>query len=98
MSCSLDSNVLSTNEAIEATNRTKFAAIISDMGRAEGSREGYVLLDRIRKDGNQTPLFFYASSNAPEHKRKTLEHGGQGCTNNAQELFEMVTRIVIDRA
>jgi hypothetical protein len=56
-----------------------------------------VLLDRLRQQGDRTPLFFYASSNAPEHKRETQEHGGQGCTNNAQELFEMVTRAVIGR-
>lgn len=65
------------------------------MGRKEGLQEGYVLLDRLRKQGDKTPLFFYASSNAPEHKRETVEHGGQGCTNNAQELFEMVMRSVI---
>jgi CheY-like chemotaxis protein len=88
---------LSTDEAFERLSHAKYAAIISDMGRREGPREGYVLLDRLRKDGDRTPLFFYASSNAPEHKRETLEHGGQGCTNNAQELFEMVTRSVIQR-
>jgi DNA-binding response OmpR family regulator len=64
------------------------------MGRREGPREGYVLLDRLRKQGDNTPLFFYASSNAREHKIETLEHGGQGCTNNGQELFEMVIRAV----
>jgi CheY-like chemotaxis protein len=88
---------LSTDEALERLSQTKYAAIISDMGRCEGPREGYVLLDRLRKEGNSIPLFFYASSNAPEHKRETREHGGQGCTNNAQELFEMVTRVVIQR-
>ncbi len=88
---------LSTDEAFERLSQTKYAAIISDMGRREGPREGYVLLDRLRKEGDRTPLFFYASSNAPEHKRETREHGGQGCTNNAQELFEMVTRAVIGR-
>jgi hypothetical protein len=67
------------------------------MGRREGPREGYVLLDRLRAHGDGTPLFFYASSNSPEHKRETAQHGGQGCTNNAQELFEMVTRAVIAR-
>jgi CheY-like chemotaxis protein len=86
---------LSTEEAFQQLSRRKYAAIISDMGRREGPREGYVLLDRLRKQGDQTPLFFYASSNAPEHKRETAGHGGQGCTNNAQELFEMVTRSVI---
>jgi CheY-like chemotaxis protein len=86
---------LSTDEALGILSSGKFAAVISDMGRREGPREGYVLLDEIRKRHDSTPLFFYASSNAPEHKRETAEHGGQGCTNNAQELFEMVTRAVI---
>jgi CheY-like chemotaxis protein len=88
---------LSTVEAFERMSHAKYAAIISDMGRREGPREGYVLLDRLRKEGDTTPLFFYAASNAPEHKRETREHGGQDCTNNAQELFEMVTRTVIGR-
>jgi CheY-like chemotaxis protein len=88
---------LSTDEAFERLAQAKFAAIISDMGRREGPREGYVLLDRLRKGGDRTPLFFYAASNAPEHKLETRKHGGQGCTNNAQELFEMVTRAVIQR-
>ena len=86
---------LSTEEALQQISQRKYAAIISDMGRREGPREGYVLLDRLRKQGDRTPLFFYAASNAPEHKRETAEHGGQGCTNNAQELFEIVTRSVI---
>lgn len=86
---------LSTDDALAAMERQEFAAIISDMGRKEGTREGYVLLDAMRAEGNQTPLFFYASSNAPEHKRETREHGGQGCTNNAQELFHLVTKAVI---
>lgn len=87
----------STDEAFERLSQAKYAAIISDMGRREGPREGYVLLDRLRKEGDCTPLFFYAASNATEHKQETREHRGQGCTNNAQELFEMVTRSVIQR-
>ncbi|MDE0149632.1 MAG: response regulator, partial [Rhodospirillaceae bacterium] len=87
----------STNEAINKLNNNKFAAIISDMGRREGPREGYVLLDGLRKEGNRTPFFIYASSNAPEHKEETRSHGGDGCTNDPQELFEMVTRAVIER-
>jgi CheY-like chemotaxis protein len=82
----------STNEALERLSKEKFAAIISDMGRREGPREGYVLLDAIRKKGDNTPFFIYAGSNAPEHKRETTEHGGQGCTNDAHELFLMVIR------
>jgi len=86
---------LSTDEALAQVGNRSFAAIISDMGRKEGPREGYVLLDKIRADGDQTPLFFYAASNAPEHKRETLAHGGQGCTNHPQELFQMVMRALL---
>jgi CheY-like chemotaxis protein len=87
----------STKEALQKAAKQRFAAVISDMGREEGPREGYVLLDALRKDGNQTPFFIYASSNAPEHKREAAEHGGQGCTNSPQELFRMVMKAVVSR-
>lgn len=88
--------VLSENtaDALRILANQPFGAIISDMGRREGPREGYVLLDSLRARGDDTPLFFYASSNAPEHKRETLEHGGQDCTNDGQELFDMVTKVI----
>ena len=82
----------STNEGLERLRQDQYAAVISDMGRREGQREGYVLLDRLRDQGNRIPLLFYTSSNAPQHKREALDHGGQGSTNNPHELFEMVTR------
>jgi len=85
----------STTDALKILHETKFAAIISDMGRREGPREGYALLDAIRKKGIQTPLYFYASSRAPEHIAETIAHDGQGCTNNAQELFALVTEAVV---
>lgn len=83
-----------TTDALEKLSGQIFAAVISDMGRREGAREGYVLLDAMRSRGDATPLFFYASSNAPAHKQETYQHGGQGCTNDGQELFEMVTNVV----
>lgn len=86
---------LSTVEALEKLSKQRYAAIISDMGRREGPREGYVLLDAIRQQGDTTPFFIYAGSNLPEHKQETAAHGGQGCTNNAQELFQMVTRTLL---
>jgi CheY-like chemotaxis protein len=83
---------LTTTDALKKLSGRTFDAVISDMGRPEGPREGYVLLDAMRAKGDETPLFFYASSNAPEHKQEAYDHGGQGCTNDGQELFEMVTR------
>jgi CheY-like chemotaxis protein len=85
---------LSTQQALDILKRERFAAIISDMGRKEGPREGYVLLDELRERGDQTPFFIYAGSNLPEHKREAAKHGGQGSTNHPQELFEMVATAV----
>lgn len=86
---------LSTNEALDFLSRNKYAAIISDMGRREGNREGYVLLDAVRKQGDNTPFIIYAGSNLPKHKQETFEHGGQGTTNNPQELFQMVMKAIV---
>jgi len=47
---------------------------------------------------DQTPFFTYAGSNAPEHKTETIQHRGQGSTNNAQGLFQLVTRSILGRA
>lgn len=83
---------LSTNEALERLGSSRYGAIISDMGRREGPREGYRLLDAVRASDAITPFFIYAGSNAPEHKREAAEHGAQGSTNMANELVDMVTQ------
>jgi CheY-like chemotaxis protein len=85
---------LSTNEALEILNTIKYAVIISDMGRKEGTKGGYVLLEKIRKSGDKTPFFIYAGSNSPEHKKLALDKGAQGSTNRPQELYEMVLNTI----
>lgn len=81
---------LSTAEALSILSKRKFAVIISDMGRKEGPREGYVLLGAIRKQGIDTPYFIYAGSNSVAHKLEANARGAQGTTNNPRELFDMV--------
>jgi CheY-like chemotaxis protein len=83
---------LSTEEALEQLSSSRYGAIISDMGRREGPREGYRLLDAVRASDRVTPFFIYAGSNTPQHKREAAEHGAQGSTNRANELVDMVTQ------
>jgi CheY-like chemotaxis protein len=83
---------LSTDDALRRLHSARFGAIISDMGRREGPREGYRLLDAVRAGDATTPFFIYAGSNAPEHKQEAAEHGAQGCTNVADELIDMVAQ------
>lgn len=80
----------STDEALQHISRKRFDIIISDMGRPPDSRAGYTLLDKLRAAGDNTPFIIYASSRAPEHVAESRQHGAIGCTNNANELFEMV--------
>ncbi len=86
---------LSTDEALQLLEQNRYAAIISDMGRVEGPREGYALLDALRKEDKDTPFFIYAGSNAPKHKREAADHGVQGSTNNPQELFDLVAKHIM---
>lgn len=92
----LVSFALSTQEALVKLEKRLFDVIISDMGRKEGPREGYVLLDQLRSNGNKIPIFIHASSSSLEHKAETAQHGGQGCTNNPSELFRMVMDVLSD--
>jgi CheY-like chemotaxis protein len=88
---------LSTDDALDRLKSSNYAAIISDMERGEVPEEGYVLLGRLRGMRDRTPLFFYTQSDAPEERKQTADRGGQGHTNHPDELFEMVTRAVIQR-
>lgn len=84
----------STDEALEALTNQRFLAVISDMVRKEGAREGYALLDQMRKRGDKTPYFVYTPLASPEHQSMVKRHGGQGCTSNADELLQMVISVV----
>ena len=85
----------STQEALEILSNHQFGLIISDMGRREGPREGYVLLEQLRHNGDYTPFIIYAGSNAIQHKQEAESLGAQGSTNNPQELLAMVSRVLL---
>ncbi|AHH16042.1 response regulator [Nocardia nova SH22a] len=85
---------LSTNEAVERLRRSRYGAIISDMARPEGPREGYRLLDTVRASDSATPFFIYSRSKAPEHVQEAVDHGAQGVTNSAYELVDMVSHVL----
>ncbi|MGT2445908.1 SAV_2336 N-terminal domain-related protein (plasmid) [Ensifer adhaerens] len=67
--------VLSTSAALDALHN-EFDVIISDMGRIEGEREGFVLLEQLRQSGISTPVIIFAGAS----------HRAQ---NGAQVLLEL---------
>ncbi|MEU2600609.1 response regulator [Streptomyces hirsutus] len=86
---------LSTDEALARTESQSFALIISDMGRREGPREGYVLLEKLRERGSTTPFLIYASADSQELRAEARRRGAQGSTNSAQVLFQTAMRILL---
>lgn len=52
---------LSTQQALQCIKYNRFDLVISDMGRKEGAKEGYVLLEEIRKRDRKMPFLIYAS-------------------------------------
>jgi len=81
---------LTTDEALDRIRTQTFDAIISDMGRPQDPQAGYTLLEKLRAMGNNAPYIIYASSRAPEHVAEARRRGAMGCTNRADELFQMV--------
>jgi CheY-like chemotaxis protein len=82
----------STGKALAKLKKTKFDAIISDMGRPPDMQAGYTLLDALRGSGDSTPFFIYAGSDSAEHRRLALKRGAQGSTNRSDKLITSVLK------
>jgi len=76
----------STNEALNSLRRNRFGAIISNMSRPEGPRDGYRLLDAVRTGDRTTPFFIYSGECDHQSQWEAMERGAQGYTNVADQL------------
>jgi CheY-like chemotaxis protein len=81
-----------TAEAQQLVSRKgPFAAIVSDMGRVGDRQAGYTFLERVRKDGIDTPYFIYTTSGlAATLGPVTRLRGAQGITADPDALVQMV--------
>jgi CheY-like chemotaxis protein len=82
----------STDEAMNKLQQHSYDAIISDMRRHEGDREGHRLLELVRKAGIDSPFYIHTGENSADLVSETMRLGGDGHTGSAGELFEMVVR------
>ena len=82
----------STDEAMNDLQQHPYDAIISDMRRPEGDREGHRLLKLVRGAGIKTPFYIHSGENSADLVSETMRLGGNGHTGNAGNLFEMVVR------
>jgi DNA-binding NtrC family response regulator len=85
----------STELALVLLERNRYSAVISDMGRKEGPREGLHLLDRMRAQGDQTPFFIFAGLKAPELQDEALIHDAELSTNDWLELLRALDKLFL---
>ena len=83
----------STEEALLRIKTHSYSAIISDMQRNEKEKEGIALLKKIREANIWIPFFIYTGKCTHEKEKETKENGGQGCTDNPEELYKMVLNL-----
>ncbi|WP_309082344.1 response regulator [Zhihengliuella sp.] len=82
----------STSRALDLLDGNEFGAVITDMGRREGPREGYVLLEAMQDQRHRTPVIVYSGSDRPEHEQEALSRGCAGATSDPTRLFQLVRR------
>ncbi|MCT9076933.1 response regulator [Streptomyces fulvoviolaceus] len=86
----------STDEGLQALQGAQqpFDAVISDMGRSEGSEydpdAGVRLIERIRETDASTPVFVYGGAGALTRRDEVAEAGGNGVTQSPTELFALL--------
>lgn len=90
--------VSTTDDALALLEGNDFGAVVTDMGRREGPREGYVLLDAMRGSGDTTPVYVYSTSRERKHIEEVIEHGGQGCTNDPFEIVDLISKALLGGA
>jgi CheY-like chemotaxis protein len=88
---------LSTERALSLLENGHHSLIISDMGRKEGLREGYVLLNQIRESGNSIPFFIFSTGGSTvEHRTEAKKKGAQGSTEYVSEIVDMVLKSLLE--
>jgi len=83
----------STSLALVLLERNRYLAVISDMGRKEGPREGFHLLDAMRARGDGTPFYIFASLVASSLREEASLHDAQGNTNDWGEILLAMDRL-----
>jgi len=82
----------STDDALSKLSvHGPYDVIISDMGRPSDAQAGDTLLIAVRRRGDATPVVIYAASRSAEHFNMAVQRGAVGCTNQPDELIEMVS-------
>lgn len=83
-----------TEQALDALRGNSFDAVITDMKRPEGHKEGLSLLTEMRARGFTNPVIVYAGPRIKNHLEEILRHDGFGATYDPIELYEMVMEAI----
>ncbi|CAN5276999.1 response regulator [soil metagenome] len=84
----------STDTALAALKNYQYDAVISDMARAEGPKEGFVLLAKMEDLEPPVPVVLYSSSQTADQRAAIRAAGAFGSTSTATELVRLVASAI----
>ena len=90
----------STDDALRLLESDDSDVVITDMGRPEGSRAGYDLLEKIQKQFDSSiPVIIYSSDgSSEEHQAEAKSRGAYASTDGPTQLLQQVTAALAARA
>jgi two-component system response regulator TctD len=83
--------VQTVSEAVAGLTRTRFSAIILDLGLPDG--DGYAVLEHLRSKGDSTPVLILTARTAVGDKVKGLNRGADDYLGKPFALEELVARL-----
>ena len=86
---------LSTQRAESLLAKNMYSLVISDMGRKEGIREGYEILEKVKNNYKDTPVIFFTSDGSKaEYKEEAKSNGAIDSVDSFKELLSLVLGIL----
>jgi DNA-binding NarL/FixJ family response regulator len=67
--------------------------VITNFGTGTNN-PGYSLLEYVKGLHRNIPYIFYAGDVTPQHRQEAAQHGASGETNDAAELFTIVSKLL----
>jgi len=85
-----------SSDALTLLSLYRYDAIITDMGRGSDPLAGLKLMQAIREQGINTPIFLYTIMPSEALRQKAQKHGAQDIAVEAEDLYQHLMPLIHD--
>lgn len=83
-----------SSDALTLLTLYNYDAIITDMGRGADPLAGLKLMQAIRQQGINTPIYLYTIMPSEALRQKAIEHGAQDIAVEAEDLYQHLLPLI----